>query len=171
MEKETISPHKHLFIMAGNLPDANKVWDISLEVINALGSVTKLSSLDTYLNVCPHPNIDYLKSVKDLGIKSVQYNLELIDSDSFAEYCPGKLKHELFKKKLLEAVSIMGIGQVRSNFVFGLEPFEPFVDGISELAKNGIVPDYSVFQPKRGTKLEKRSTPNLWITSSSSQGC
>lgn len=161
LKNEKITPHQHLLIMSGNLPKPEKVWDISLEIIKTLNKVSNISNFDNYLNVCPHPNIDYLKEVKKNGIKQVQYNLEVIGAECFKKMCPGKCDYQVFVDKLCEAVKIMGFGKVRSNFVLGIQPVEDLLVGIRELAKKGVVADYSIFQPKRCTPLENHLAPKM----------
>ncbi|MEA2097589.1 MAG: radical SAM protein [Patescibacteria group bacterium] len=161
LKTEEILPHKHLLLMCGNLSSSKKVWDISIEIIDTLNKVSDINKMDNYLNVCPHPNIKYLKKVKEKGIKSVQYNLEVIGEKDFKKFCPGKINYNLFISKLEEAVSIMGFGNVRSNFVIGIQPTDKLLAGIKELAKKGIVADYSIFQPKRSTPLENHPAPDM----------
>ncbi|MPM46409.1 hypothetical protein SDC9_93109 [bioreactor metagenome] len=161
LKKESIAPHKHLLIMSGNLPDPHKVWNFSTEIISTLNKVERIDNFDNYLNICPHPDIESLEKVKKLGINQVQYNLEVIGKECFQNICPGKCNYDDFVQKLVEAVKIMGFGKVRSNFVLGIQPVEDLLSGIRELAKKGIVADYSIFQPKRNTPLENHLAPNM----------
>jgi len=59
------------------------------------------------------------------------------------------------------AVPIFGEGNVRSNFVLGAQPTPELVEGIQILADKGIVADYSVFVPKRGTGWENKARPEM----------
>lgn len=160
-EHGNIGPHKHLLLMSGNLPESTYVWKIAGEVADTLNTVDPIASYDNYLNVCPHPTVDMLKDMKAKGIKQVQYNLEVIGEKTFAYHCPGKLPYTQFKEKLVEAVDIMGRGNVRSNFVLGLQPIDELLEGVSELAALGVVADYSIFQPKRSTPLEHFPSPSM----------
>ena len=161
MKNEVITPHKHLLIMSGNLPDPTKVWEISQSVTDALNEVKPVNEFDNYLNICPHPNTAILEKAKNSGINQVQYNLEVIGEEVFKKMCPGKMDYQLFKAKLIEAVNIMGFGNVRSNFVLGLQDPDELLEGISELADQGVVADYSIFQPKRATPLANYPTPSM----------
>ena len=60
-----------------------------------------------------------------------------------------------------EAVNIMGKGKVRSNFVLGLDDMEETLEFAEEIAKKGIVFDYSVFQPKKCTPYENKKAPDF----------
>lgn len=163
LDHEEPSPHRHLLIMSGNLPSLEKVWEAASDVIGTLNQVGRVSDFDNYLNICPHPSIPHLERMKTIGIRQVQFNLEVIGKDNFSRFCPGKGDYNLFKHKLEEAVSVMGFGNVRSNFVLGLQPMEELLDGIKDLAQKGVVADYSIFQPKRGTPLAKHPAPNIDI--------
>lgn len=161
LKHEKILPHRHLLIMSGNLPESIYVWNIASDIIKTLNTVEPVKNFDNYLNICPHPNLNYLNDFKKLGVKQIQYNLEVIGEPLFKKMCPGKANYQLFKNKLIEAVGVMGFGNVRSNFVLGLQPIDDLLSGIKELAKQGVVADYSIFQPKRGTPLENLPAPKI----------
>jgi len=147
--------------MSGNLPQPQKVWNNALEVVDTLNNVKGVDSFDNYLNICPHPSLDLLRKAKDKGINQVQYNLEVIGQDVFAQMCPGKMEYNTFTAKLEEAVEVMGFGNVRSNFVLGIQPVEDLLKGVGELADKGVVADYSIFQPKRATALANHPAPSM----------
>jgi len=113
------------------------------------------------VNVCPHDSIESLKTLKKLGIKQVQYNLEIANKELFTTTCPGKINYEIFVNKLYEAVSIFGKGNVRSNFVLGLQDFSELLNECNKFAENGIVTDYSVFQPKENTPYSNLKAPEM----------
>ena len=62
---------------------------------------------------------------------------------------------------MIEAVSVFGFGNVRSNFVFGLQDKEQMLEEIKRLADKGIVADYSIFQPKNNTPFQHRPSPDF----------
>lgn len=153
--------HKHLLLMAGNLPICKNVWDIAEEIIEDMGKYINLNDFDAYLNIAPHDNLDRLKKIKGLGIKQVQYNLEIANKEMFEFTCPGKIKYDTFVEKLKEAVQVMGRGNVRSNFVLGLQDIDEMLIEIEKLAQQGIVADYSIFQPKQGTEYYNKRAPSF----------
>lgn len=157
--KEEKLVHKHLFFMAGNLENCKQVWKIALEVVERLSKEIDLREFDSYINIAPHDEIESLKKMKELGVKQVQYNLEITDKELFEFTCPGKIGYDAFVEKLKEAVSVFGFGNVRSNFVFGLEDKEKMLTKLKEFASLGIVADYSVFQPKKGTPYQDKKAP------------
>ena len=159
--KNTNLKHKHLFIMAGNLSDCEIVWKYLLEFVENLTKQFDLQGFDTIANVCPHDSIESLKKLKKFGIKQVQYNLEIANKDLFTFTCPGKINYEEFVSKLYEAVNIFGKGNVRSNFVLGLQDYNELIDECEKFAERGIVADYSVFQPKKNTAYSNLKAPEM----------
>lgn len=159
--KATNNKHNHLYLMAGNLPTNTETWKIAIDVTKAISDILSSNTLDTYLNIAPHDDINNLKIIKNLGINQVQYNLEVANKDLFSDICPGKMDYDSFVKKLIEAVKIFGQGNVRTNFVLGLQDMNELLFEIEKLAKLGIVSDYSVFQPKKNTPFSYKKAPNF----------
>lgn len=159
--KQDVLKHKHLLIMAGNLTDSKMAWKCLLELTDYLSKHFDMNIFDSYANVCPQPDVESLKLLKTHGIKQVQYNLEVSNPNKFAEMCPGKVSYDEFKLKLFEAVTVFGKGNVRSNMVIGLQNFDELLKDTNYFAKNGIVFDYSVFQPKKHTPLENFPSPQM----------
>jgi hypothetical protein len=161
IERELKLEHNHLFFMAGNLISSKDVWNIALDVIENMSSYIDFSNYDTYLNIAPHDCNESLIKMNNLGIKQVQYNLEIANKELFEDICPGKIKYNDFVEKLKEATKVFGAGNVRSNFVFGLQDKDEMISEIDRLGSFGIVADYSVFQPKKNTPFQNRETPNF----------
>lgn len=151
----------YIFFMAGNLKNNSQTWKICDEVIYELSKVVEFDKYVTYVNIAPHDTLENLKKIKSYGIKNVQYNLEVSNKDIFTDYCPGKMNYDEFLQKLIEATSVMGKGNVRSNFVLGLEPMDSLLSFADKVAKAGVVVDYSVFQPKKGTQLYTHPSPKF----------
>ncbi len=160
LEKSQLE-HRHLFIMAGNLTNSEKVWQFLLEFVENLTKDFDLKSFDTIVNVCPHDTYVSIKKLKELGIKQVQYNLEIANKEIFTYTCPGKLAYNKFINKLYEAVEVFGKGNVRSNFVLGLQDFDELIGECEKFANVGIVADYSIFQPKKYTPYSNMSAPKM----------
>lgn len=153
--------HLHIFFMAGNLPTNIDVWDIAEETVDYLSRTVDLSVHDNYLNIAPHDSIERLEKLKGKGIKQVQYNLEVIGEEFFSDTCPGKMGYNEFLNKLYEAVEVYGRGNVRSNFVLGLNELSDTIDFAEIFAEKGVVFDYSVFQPKKCTPYANKKGPNF----------
>lgn len=160
LSSPSVLPHKHLFFMCGNLLSSRTVWNIIKDTLCFLSKSVSFTELDIVVNVPPHENTNDLLFIKELGIRTLQYNIEVIDKELFKAYCPGKIDYSLFIDKLVEAVDYLGAGNIRSNIVLGLQDMKNTLDGCDFLCDKGIVPDYSVFQPKRHTALYKQPSPN-----------
>lgn len=161
-------PHKHLLLMSGEFIDNEFLWEVIIpKVLESLNKIEPIRKFDNYLNTPPPPQrkiINFLKRVKKLGIKQVQFNLEVSEERLFKEICRGKgesLGYEKYLEALKKAVGVFGKGNVRTNFVLGIQPIETLVRRVAKLAQSGIVSDYSIFQPKRNTPFEKTPSPSL----------
>ncbi len=158
-------PHKHLLIMAGGFINNQFLWQIVMEFVEKLNSIKPLKSTDNYLNVPPpSENIEEkFQRLKKLGIKKIQINLEVIGKKRFQEVCPGKAEgigYHTFKNALEVGVKIFGRGNSRSNFVFTSGSSKKMLKEAIFLAREGIVMDYSIFQPKRGTPWANKKSPS-----------
>jgi len=123
--------------------------------------------MDSYLNIVP-PSDErrkgYLERAKELGFRNIAFNLEVIGDRTFQDVCPGKAHlfgYQGIVDSLKDSVNYFGYGNVRSNFVLGAQPVDELLEGIRELAGHGIVADYSVFVPKKGTPWNKRISPTM----------
>ncbi|MBG9792696.1 hypothetical protein ABD76_09400 [Paenibacillus dendritiformis] len=161
LEHEKITPHKHLVFMAGNMKHDKHVWDFTSDIIFNINAIIPIRKFDTYVNISPHHNVSQLVQIQEAGVKWVQYNMEVAGEEAYTKICPGKMKYSLLIEKYMEAVSVFGFGNIRSNFVLGLQPVESLIEGVRNLAELGVVPDYSIFQPKRGTKAQYLPIPSL----------
>jgi len=153
--------HYHIAFMSGNLSNSEEIWEIAEEVLIYLQNSIDFENYDCYLNIAPHDKIERLKTIQKTGIKQVQYNLEVVNEQTFQDACPNKMNFSQYIDKLKEAVTIFGKGNVRSNVVFGLNTLNETIDFAKKLAKEGIVCDYTVFQPKKGTQYENKSAPDF----------
>lgn len=165
-ENISISPHKHLQYMSGNMPNNKQVWDITLQISEEINKVIDINSYDSYVNIALPitQEKENFRKLKSLGYHYFQFNFEVIGEKYFKEICPGKssmVAYDNAMKTLQTAVSIFGAGKVRSNFVFGIQPTDILLEGIRNLAEMGIVADYSIFVPKKGTPLENYKSPEL----------
>lgn len=153
--------HLHIFFMAGNLKTNTDVWNVVEETIGFLSETIDFSKYETYVNVAPHDSVERLYKMKRYGIKYLQYNLEIVNEENFNYTCPGKMKFDEFLNKLYEAVNEYGKGRVRSNFVLGLDDMSETLKFAEIIAKKGIVFDYSIFQPKKGTEYYNKKSPDF----------
>lgn len=159
-----IVPHCHLLVMAGNMHNIALEWEYMLNLSKAISAIKPLSEIDSYLNLLPPKENKYLQMAKDVGYRSLIFNLEVFGDKAYQKVCPGKhdlIPYKLFLEKLEQAALIFGSGQIRCNFVLGAQPVEDLKSGIIYLAKQGVASDYTIFTPKRGTPWQKHPRPDI----------
>lgn len=149
-------PHLHLCITTGYLYGFE--WNIILEILKIMSKYIDLKKVDSHLALMPPTSAKQLEIAKKIGIKNIAFNLECFNRKKFEEICKGKnsiVGYDKFRQWLRDAVKIFGRGHVRTNFVFGLENPSELLKGCEELAREGIVSDYTIFYPRPASKLQK----------------
>ncbi|MCD6576036.1 MAG: hypothetical protein J7K73_02665 [Nanoarchaeota archaeon] len=158
-----LSPHTHLMFIAGNLQDLDFMWQIVNEIIEKVSNMIDIHNTDSYVTLMPPHKTALLEETKKLGIKQVMFNLEVYGEVVFKEVCPGKEKQYGYKnmiKTLEEAVDIFGFGKARTNMVLGVQRIDDLLNGAQDLARKGIVVDYSIFFPRPGSIWAQKKPPN-----------
>ncbi|MBT3368862.1 MAG: hypothetical protein HN416_17090 [Nitrospina sp.] len=163
MKDPTVGPHKHIHLMAGNMDDVESEWHYMLRLSAAMNEVHSLADHDSYLNLIPPKEANFLELSKKTGFRNIQFNMEVYGENYYKSICPdkhSKIPFNMFLNRLRESAEIFGKGYVRCGFVFGVQPDEILKKGIRELAKMGVVSDYTIFTPKRGTPWENLKRPD-----------
>jgi hypothetical protein len=106
--------------------------------------------------------------MRTAGITCHNANLEVWDRRLFEAICPGKEKfvgYDLWVRRLVEAVDILGEGRVSPNMVSGLEMAQPWgFDTVSDAVKSaregfeflmshGVIPHLDTWCIEPGTRL------------------
>lgn len=160
--KDKIKPHFHFLIISGNLLDLDFEWDIAFDIIDVIKGKINFSKIDSYFNLMPPSNFKKIEKAYKYGFQYICFNLECFDKKIFEKVCPGKAKifgYEKIIKALRYSVDIFGKGRVRTNFVLGSEPLSGLIEGITKLAKEGIVSDYTIFFPRPGSIWFQKEPP------------
>ena len=160
--REEFEPHLHLTITTGYLYGYE--WEILLDLLEKVKPYIDLSKVDSHLTLMPPKSMEVLKRAKRLGIKNVAYNLEVFQKTKFKEICPGKdleVEYEDFINWLKKSVKVFGWGNVRTNFVLGLENPKKLIQGCQQLAKYGIVSDYTIFYRRPASVIQTTSRDTL----------
>ncbi len=99
------------------------------------------------IGVSVYPTDTSSKELKEAGATEIKYNVETMDPQIFAKYCPG-LSLEYVLSSLKEAVKIFGKNRVSSNFILGLgESDECVLAGVRRLAEIGVIPNLRPISP------------------------
>jgi hypothetical protein len=155
---DKIEPHFHFMLMAGNIRNPDFEWKIAHETSEVISRSIDLRGIDSYIILTPPKNTDDIKRSKEFGYRSIVFNMECYGEDTFKEVCPGKNRGQILKM-FKESVKVYGPGNVRTNFVFGLETPEVLLEGVRNLASEGIVSDYSAFFPRPASIYAKKEPP------------
>jgi radical SAM protein (TIGR04043 family) len=132
----------------------------------AIREVRKVSDISIYAQLCPPEDFSYIKRLKEAGLNTISFNIEIFDEKIRSEICPGKAKIpvSLYLDALSYAASIFGKNQVSSWLIAGLEPKESLMAGARAVAKAGALPFITVFRPLMGSELQNRKPPDAdWL--------
>ena len=99
------------------------------------------------IGVSVYPTDASSKDLKEAGATEIKYNVETMNPEIFARYCPGQsLDYVLLS--LEKAVEIFGRNRVFSNFILGLgESDECVLSGVAHLAEMGVIPNLRPVSP------------------------
>jgi biotin synthase-related radical SAM superfamily protein len=118
------------------------------EVRRAVAIVKALRErYDVPIGVSVYPTDVSSEELKEAGATEIKYNVETMDPEIFAIYCPG-LSLDYVLKALEKAARIFGKNRVSSNFILGLgESDECVLAGVSRLAELGVIPNLRPISP------------------------
>ena len=114
------------------------------------------------IGVSVYPTDTSSEELHAAGATEIKYNVETMDSEIFARFCPG-LSLDYILKSLEKAVKIFGKNRVTSNFILGLgESDDCVMHGVDRLTKMGVIPNLRPISPHPLRSLEadvKRPSP------------
>ncbi len=109
-------------------------------------------------------DVTVIDELYSAGLDIFICNLEVADTQRFAEVCPGKHAEggqEAILTALEYAQKIFRPGTVVSHLIVGLEPLAATVSGMKRLIDMGVVPLLLPFRPLPGTPLANETLPTL----------
>ncbi|MGA9097679.1 MAG: radical SAM protein [Methanotrichaceae archaeon] len=107
----------------------------AVEIVKALRE-----RYDLPIGVSVYPTATSSEELLAAGATEIKYNVETMDPEIFARYCPG-LALAFILEALKKAVKIFGRNRVASNFIIGLgESDECVTSGVDTLTKMGVIP-------------------------------
>jgi hypothetical protein len=155
-------PARHFLITGGILP-GNKEVEILVAYLEAIRGATGMTDLPGAAIMTPPPDLAELERLRALGLRGVGINLECFDPAYFKAVCPGKeqrIGYRRYREALRAAVAIFGDGgRVFSGFLAGLEPKERLLEGVQELAEEGVASIPLVWSPSAGTLYSGHRPP------------
>ncbi len=164
---------KHILLTGGYMnrreTSAGDVVDREDEmVLKVIGAMQEaLERDDVPVNVIrTAPEDEDLRSIetlKEKGVHSVAYNLEVWDPVLFDYYCPGKSGvqgRDQWLRALEVAAEVYGPGRVSTHLVTGfMEPQDRLLEGVEWLSERGIGSIPLVWSPVEGTRYSAFRAP------------
>ncbi len=155
-------PARHFLITGGILP-GNQEMEVLVTYLDAIRQATGMTELPGAAIMTPPPDLRQLERLQRLGLRSVGINLECFDPAYFKAVCPGKearIGYGKYREALRTAVEIFGDGgRIFSGFLAGIEPKERFLEGVQELAEEGVASIPLVWSPSAGTLYSGHRAP------------
>ena len=101
------------------------------------------------LEMAPPTEKRWIKNLKEVGISSIMFNIELYDSKIREKLCPGKSTIGLkqYFKAWKEAINYFGKWRVGSVLIVGIESLDSTIKGIDMLIGLGVLPIIMPFKP------------------------
>ena len=99
------------------------------------------------IGVSVYPTDASSEELHAAGATEIKYNVETMDPEIFARFCPG-LSLDYILKSLEKAAKIFGKNRVTSNFILGLgESDDCVMSGVDQLAEMGVIPNLRPISP------------------------
>ena len=94
------------------------------------------------------------------GVTSLIMNIELFDDAIRKSICPGKseITIEQYMKALSYSVERLGVGNVSSVLIAGIEPIENTIICAKKLLHIGVIPTIIPFKPYDNCELHNQKT-------------
>lgn len=147
-----------LNLNAGTLPGLDRSANLYIDVIR---EVRQISSIPIAAQICPPEDFIYIDRLKEAGLTTISFNMEIYDEATRQEICPGKSQVTVshYLEALKYATGVFGRAQVSSWLIAGLEPTETTIAGVKAVASTGAIPFVTVFRPLIGTDLGNKLPP------------
>ncbi|WP_310603102.1 radical SAM protein [Anaerosporobacter sp.] len=155
--------YNHLTITGGFIPERREV-EYYLDTAETIREYLGTDTFNGTACIGAPQDLAVLEKYKEAGFSTIGINLEVWNKDFFRAICPGKAElcggYDNWLKAIDYAIQVFGVGNVRSNFVPGLEPKEYLLEGIETLAEKGVVATAAFnWVPNIGSKFEGHRTP------------
>lgn len=152
----------HVLMTGGCFP-GEKETEIVIQIIEAMKAGLVRDEVPGCLLGSPPADLSEIERIREAGITSIGYSMEIWDPLMFAAICPGKARspgRDYFLRTLLHAVEVFGPGNVFGVFVSGIEPMDTLLEGVRYLAEHGIASLPFVWSPVPGSKLYRHRVPS-----------
>lgn len=137
------------------------------EVVKPLEVMKNAMKRPTPIHLLTHPpkDMELLCRLKEAGVTTIAFNLEVYDRDRMRKICPGKYDcfgYDEWWSTLEKAREIWGEWRVFCGLVWGLESKEATIRGNKELAFRGISVASNIFHADPYSILNKQPHPSVY---------
>lgn len=155
--RDPLLPARHVLISGGT--PREKDYGYVQEVYARVAATFPRLEVDVMM--VPMPGLLDLEALHGLGIHGLSLNMELFNEDLARRIMRPKarLGRAYWLDYIERAVSIFGLGKVRSLLLVGLEPLADTLRAVEALAERGCDPVLSPFRPDPSTPLRGHPPP------------
>ena len=161
MPDSDIKRIKYVMYTAGTYPDVDNGIQVQALTISTVAKMLP-PRVKHHLTTMPPKDLNKTRILRDIGLQTLAYDIEVYDKNLFKFFCPGKQKlygQENMFKAIEEGVKVFGYTNLKVGFVGGLEPISSMKLGMQRFASVGAGISINVFHPDSKTELENYSRP------------
>lgn len=154
---------KYVMYTAGTYPDVDRGIHVQAQRIKIV-SENLPASVNHHLTTMPPKTFSVIKVLKEVGLQTLAYDIEVYNKQLFNYYCPGKetlYGREKMFEAIKEGVQVFGHSNLKVGFVGGLEPISSMKEGMEKFASVGAGISINVFHPDTQTEMETSNRPTL----------
>lgn len=159
---------EQVMIVGGNMRDLNRGFrhhsELALAASDALSKAGLTESISIHMATMPPRDLGLLEELRAIRNVHVMFNLEVWDTEKFAEICVGK-EQDYGRGRMLRALErlrdTIGAYRAHSLLVTGLEPSETSIIGITALAEMGISPIVNIYHSDRHSRMGLGARPTF----------
>ncbi len=167
MTSRDINRIKYVLNTAGSYPDVDRgIYNQALIIKTAVKWLP--SSISHHLTTMPPKDFKLVAILKEAGLQTLAYDIEVYNEHLFKFFCPGKDKYYGRKqmiKAIKESIKIFDHRTFFVGFIGGLEPIATLKEGMERFAAMGAGIAFNHFHPDANTDLANypRPTPSYLI--------
>lgn len=125
---------RFIAITTGNIHSYDATFDYYIQIGERIQKTPLLQKAEQILaTLMPPDDLSKINLLREKGFTKIYFPLEIFDPDHFKVVCPGKndFGYDRILKALEVAVEIFGIGNVYTNFVYGIQSLDSSLDSAS----------------------------------------
>ncbi len=160
IEKRHPGQYTELNINSGTLRSNDMGARMYESVIKEL---RRVSTIPLSAQIAPMKDFTWIDRLRDAGLNSLSFNLEIWDDAVRNKIMPGKGKIQ--KSQYLDCLEyasrVFGSSNVSSWLIAGLESYESTLIAAEEVARRGAIPFVTAFRPIQGSLMEDLNPPDV----------